>query len=269
MTSQKDTRLIPVSNGQLACDIAGEGPWVVLVHAGIANRRMWNIQVEALAPHFTVLRYDMRGYGESPVPTSPFSHHDDLRQLLDALSIDRAHIVGLSMGASVALDLALSTPGYVDRLVVSSALGPPPRSQSLLDGWAAAESAFERDGLPGVNEIEMRIWVDGPDRSPEDVDPRVRALVAEMNLPVLEYEESAEFESDDLDPPAHARLADISSPTLVLTGDRDQPDVLSYTARLAQDIPGARLETIAGAAHMVNMEAPERFNRLVVNFLTE
>lgn len=260
---------IAVTNGHLACDVSGSGPWLVLIHAGIADRRMWDAQVEAFSRDFAVLRYDMRGFGESASPTASFSHHDDLRQLLDALTIDRASIVALSMGASVAIDFALLWPERVERLVVSSVLGPPPRSQSLLDGWAAAEAAFEQEGLPGVNEIEMQIWVDGPQRPPDAVDQSIRDLVAEMNLPILVAEESAEFESGSVEPPAHERLASISIPTLVLTGDLDQPDVLAYTSRLAREIPGARREVIPGAAHMVNMEAPENFNQLVVNFLVE
>jgi 3-oxoadipate enol-lactonase len=264
-----ERQTVAVTNGYLACDVSGSGPWLVLIHAGIADRRMWDAHVEAFSSGFTVVRYDMRGYGESASPSAPFGHHDDLRQLLDALSIERATLVGLSMGASVAIDFALLWPERVDRLVVSSALGPPPRSQSLLDGWAAAEAAFEQDGLPGVNEVEMQIWVDGPQRPPNAVDQRIRDLVAAMNLPILVAEESAEFESDSIEPPAHDRLASISVPTLVLTGDVDQPDVQDYSARLAREIPGARREIIPGAAHMVNMEAPELFNQLVVNFLAE
>jgi 3-oxoadipate enol-lactonase len=262
-------RAIAIKGGRLACDVSGNGPWLVLMHAGIADRRMWDAQVAAFSNSFTVVRYDMRGIGESTPPTAPFSHHDDLRQLLDALSIERANIAGLSMGASVAIDFALASPERVNRLVVSSVLGPPPRSQSLFDGWSAAEAAFERDGLPGVNEVEMQIWVDGPQRAQDDIARSIRDLVAAMNLPVLEAEESAEHESDPLEPPAHQRLASIQAPTLVITGDLDQPDVLDYTARLAQEIPGARREVVSGAAHMVNMEAPDQFNRLVVNFLTE
>lgn len=266
---QRNPRTVAIAHGELACDVSGDGQWVVLIHAGIADRRMWDAQFDALSDRFSVLRYDMRGFGDSSPAVAPFSHHDDLRQLLDALNIDRAHIVALSFGASVAIDFALSWPDRVDRLVLSAVLGPPPRSQSLLDGWAAAEAAFEQDGLPGVNEVELQIWVDGPQRSPAEVDPRVRELVAQMNLPILEAEEAAEFESEPLQPPAHEQLAAVAAPTLVISGALDQPDVLHYTDRLAGEIPGARREVIPNAAHMVNMEQPDAFNRLVVGFLTD
>ena len=240
----------------------------MLIHAGIADGRMWDAQMPEFSRHFRVVRYDMRGFGKSSSPDAPFGHHDDLKSLLDALGIERAHVAGVSMGASVALDFTLTYPEMVDRLVLCAALGPPPRSDSLLAGWAEAEEAYERDGLPAANEVEMKIWVDGPQRTPDQVNPAVRALVAEMNLPVLESEEAAEHEATALDPPAHTRLAEVAARTLVITGDLDQPDVLQYTSRLAAEISDARLEIISGAAHMVNMEAAPRFNSLVVNFLT-
>jgi 3-oxoadipate enol-lactonase len=260
---------LDVVNGRLFHTAIGDGPPVVLLHAGIADSRMWQPQIDAFSHHFQVLRYDLRGFGQSTAPAGPFSHHHDLQEMLVALDIERAHIVGLSMGASVALDFALAFPEMVDRLVVSSALGPPPRSQSLLDGWGAVEVAYDQGGLPAANEAEVRIWVDGPHRTPEQVDPDIRRLVAAMNLQALQREETAEHDATVLDPPAFDRLPDIQARTLVLTGDIDQTDVLDYAARLAREIPNARLEVISGAAHMVNMEQTDRFNTLVVNFLTE
>jgi 3-oxoadipate enol-lactonase len=260
---------IPANNAQFSGTLGGDGPALVLLHAGIADSRMWSSQIHSFAGHFTVLCYDMRGFGGSTAPDEPFSHHADLRAILNEMDIKRAHLVGVSMGASVALDFALAYPDVVDRLVLCAVLGPPPRSQSLLDGWAAAEVAYERDGLPAVNEVEMRIWVDGPLRSASRVDPAIRALVAEMNLPILVHEESAEHESDPLEPPAHQRLGEVVAPTLVITGDVDQPDVIDYCGHLAKEITNARLEIINNVAHMLNMEAPSRFNELVVNFLTE
>lgn len=229
---------------------------------------MWLAQVNGLAQEFKVLRYDLRGFGATAPPAGPFSHHQDLHDLMQALGIDRAHILGLSLGGSVALDFALTYPDMVDRLIVCTALGPPPRSESLLAAWDAAEEAGRHGGVAAINECEMAIWVDGPHRSPDQVDPELRALVAEMNLPILQYEETAEFESDAIEPPAHARLSEIRARTLILAGDLDQPDVLVYCRRLGNEIPDARYETIQGTAHMINMEKPDRFNALVSEFLS-
>lgn len=257
-----------VNGAEIYYETAGRRQPLVLVHAGIANCRMWDEQFDAFARKFQTIRYDLRGVGRSTMPAEPFSHHNDLKELLLALNIERAHVVGLSMGGSVAIDFALTYPEMVDRLVLAAVLGQPPFSQGLLDGWTAAEAAFETEGPSGVNEIEMQIWVDGPGRMPGDVDPEMRAFVAEMNIDVLRREDESEGIPEKPDPPAAERLADISSPTLVIVGTGDQPDVVTYGDKLAAEIPNARLELIPGAAHMVNLEAPQQFNELVVNFVT-
>lgn len=264
-----ESRVVSVSDGSLSYSIDGDGQWLVLLHAGIADSRMWDAQMNDFSRHFRVLRYDMRGYGHSSDLKGPFSHHEDLKILLDTLNIHRTHVVGLSMGASVALDFTLSNPEMVDRLVLCAALGNAPYSDSLMAGWTEAEEAFKRGGLTAVNEVEIKIWVDGPKRKSDQIDPTVRALVADMNLPVLEREEIAEHESTPLDPPASSRLSEIAAQTLVLAGELDQPDVLEFAAQLVTEIPTSRLEIILGAAHMVNMEDPRRFNSLVGTFLRE
>ena len=210
---------------------------------------MWDEQFDAFAHHFRVIRYDLRGVGRSTMPAGPFSHHDDLKGLLQTLDIERAHIVGISMGANIAVDFALTYPEMVDRLVLTAVLGPAPFSQELLDGWSVAEAAFETDGLSGVNEVEMQMWVDGPGRSPKAIARDLRAFVAEMNIDVLRREDENQGVPGKLDPPAATRLADMSAPTLVIAGTGDQPDVLAYCNKLAAEIPNSQIELIPGVAH--------------------
>lgn len=257
-----------INGAEIYYETAGQGQPLVLIHAGIADCRVWDEQFDAFAHHFRVIRYDLRGVGRSTMPAGPFSHHDDLKGLLQTLDIERAHVAGISMGGSIAIDFALTYPEMVDRLVLTAVLGPPPFSQGLLDGWTAAEAAFETDGLSGINEVEMQMWVDGPGRTPSAVAPDIRAFVAEMNIDVLRREDESEGVPGKLDPPAAARLTDISAPTLVIAGTGDQPDVLAYCDKLAAEIPNARLELIPEVAHMVNLEASQQFNELVVNFVT-
>lgn len=252
----------------LAFAISGSGPPLLLVHAGVADSRMWTPQVQKLTQHFTIVTCDLRGYGVTPRSEDEFSHHNDLRALLEQLKIERVHLLGLSMGASIAMDFAVTYPNMVDRLVLCAALGPPPRSETLLAGFVRAEQAFGEGGLPALNEVEMQLWVDGPTRTADQVDPEVRALVARMNLIALASEEVAKFASTPIDPPADSRLAEITMPTLILSGDIDQPDVLDYAYRLAAGIPNSNLEIVPGVAHMINMEAADQFNKLVTAFLT-
>lgn len=259
---------VEVAGARLWCEEVGEGEPVVLLHAGIGDSRMWDGQVAALAGRFRVIRYDARGFGRSEAARGSFSPRADLAAVLAALGVGRAHLVGLSMGGAVALDAALEVPDLVASLVLAatrpSGLEP---SAALRDGWAVVDAAVAVGELDRANELELAMWVDGPNRSPGEVDPAVRELVRAMNGPLLAGPDEGEERS--LEPPAAGRLGDVRVPTLVLVGDQDQPDVLAGADLLARDIPGARRETIAGTAHVPNLERPEEFNRLVRAFLAE
>lgn len=252
----------------LAFTVSGTGPPLLLVHAGIADSRMWAPQLPALTPHFTVVTCDLRGYGVSPQPEEAFAHHEDLREVLDHLGIESTRLLGLSMGASVSMDFTLTFPELVEQLVLCATLGPPPFSETLVEWFTRAEATYLAEGLEALNEVELQIWVDGPHRSAAQVDPDIRALVAAMNLPLLAAEERGTMEPSGIDPPADARLSEIAVPTLVVAGSIDQPDVVDYAYRLAAGIPNSRLEIVPGVAHMINLEAVSRFNELVVGFLT-
>ncbi len=99
------------NGGKLYYEVAGGGTPLVLIHGGLVNSGLWDKQFYAFAEHFRVVRYDVRGFGQSDLPTAPFSHYDDVRQLLDFLNIDRAAVLGLSMGGAIAIDFALAYPG--------------------------------------------------------------------------------------------------------------------------------------------------------------
>ncbi len=167
---------VPVDGARLAFELAGEGQTVVFVHAGICDRRMWELQFARYAERYRVIRYDMRGFGDSSNGAGPYSHASDLVALLDELGIDSAILVGASMGGGVALDVALSHPGRIIGLVTvgTSHRGFTADDSALINAWQEAETAFERGDLVGANGIEMRIRVDGPHRTPDQVDPALR-----------------------------------------------------------------------------------------------
>ena len=259
---------VDVDGGRLYREVVGRGHPLVLLHAGIADCRMWDEQVAAFAARYRVVRFDARGFGRSDPARGRFSPRADLAGLLASLGIGRAHLVGLSMGGALAVDAALEFPELVSALVLAasrpSGLAP---SKALRDGWDAVDALIEAGDLAGANECELRMWVDGPDRSPDRVDPAVRERVRTMNGPLLAQPD--EGEPEPLEPPAVERLGAIAVPTLVIVGDADQPDVRDGADLLARAIPGARKATIPNAAHMVNMERPAEFNRLVLEFLAE
>ncbi len=262
---------VSVAGAELWCEVVGEGEPVVLLHAGIGDSRLWDGQVAALAGSgrgFQVIRYDARGFGRSGAARGAFSPRADLAALLAALGVGPAHLVGLSMGGAVALDAALEFPGLARSLVLAatrpSGLAP---SAALVRGWEAVDAALEVGEVERANEMELAMWVDGPRRSPAAVEPTVRGLVRRLNGELLARpDEGAPI---PLDPPAVGRLGEVRVPTLVLAGAEDQPDVLAAADRLAKGIAGARGVTIAGTAHLSNLERPEEFDRLVAAFLTE
>jgi len=270
-TEPGTTGRVAVGGASLAYELAGGGaePPLVLLHAGIADRRMWDPQVEAFAARRRVLRYDLRGFGESTQPPTGFAYHEDLRGLLAALAIPRAAVLGLSLGSRVALDFALAWPPLTAALVlVAPALGGWPASAARARYDAAEAAALERGDLPAAVEVNLRMWVDGPDRPPAAVAPAVRTRAAELLQDVL-ARPAVPGRPRWLEPPAIGRLGEVRAPTLVVVGDHDVPDMQAIAARLAAAIPDARLAVVPGAAHLVNLEAPAVFNRLVLDFLAE
>lgn len=259
-----------VNGARIYYEVAGEGEPLALVHAGIADSRMWEAQLAEFANHYQVIRYDMRGFGRTAMVEGPYSHHDDLRGLLDSLDVERAHLVGCSMGGGAVLDFALEFPERAGNLVlVGPAVGgfrpdfDPPRQ------WDELVAADEAGDLGRISELEVQIWVDGPRRSPEDIDVSIRDLVREMNLIALENEASGLGEEWEPEPPAVDRLPDIQAPSLLIVGEEDQPRVFAAADLLERELPNVRRVVIPGTAHLPNMERPEHFNRLVLDFLED
>ena len=256
-----------VNGARLYYEIAGEGVPLVLVHAGIADGRMWDEQFQEFAKHYRVLRYDRRGFGKTAMVAGAYSHHRDLYELLKALQIERAMLVGCSQGAKIVVDFTLEHPEMAEALVlVAPALsgfvytGEMPRQAEQID------LAEEAGDIAQVNELEMQIWVDGPYRTPDQVDAQVRERVREMNSIALQTPDGLGIEQP-LDPAAANRLAELHTPTLVIVGDLDTSKTLAAAGFLATHIAGARSLEMTDVAHLPNMERPKEFNRHVLLFL--
>jgi len=252
-------------------EVAGDGPDLVLVHEGICDSRMWDLQWEPWSRSFRLLRMDLRGFGRTPLERGPFAHARDVIEVLERESFGPAALLGVSMGGRVALEVALARPELVSALVLV-APGMPGHewSDELRARWAEEEQAFEAGDLDGAVEVSLRTWVDGPRRNPEDVDPVVRSLVGEMQRKAYELQSGIEEDEEELlVDDLMQRLGDVRVPTLVAVGEEDQPDMHAIAKRLAAEIPGARFETIADTAHVPSMERPREFDELVLPFLRE
>jgi pimeloyl-ACP methyl ester carboxylesterase len=268
MTGAPEGGFAEVNDASLYYDVVGNGESLVLVHAGIADRRMWDGQLEAFAERYRVVRYDMRGCGRTETPTgATFSHHDDLRGLLDFLGIERANLLGCSIGARTVIDFALAHPERVRALaLVCPSVSGSESDEEPPEEWDELVAADEAGDLDRVSELEVRIWVDGPYRSPDHVDPAVRDLVREMNVIALRNEAGLGEERPAQLPAVH-RLAEIQAPTLVVAGDVDRPEVGARADLLSRSIPRTQKAVINGTAHVPNMEKPVEFNRILLEFL--
>ena len=244
---------------------------VVLLHAGIADRRMWNPQWSALSAQRDAVRLDLRGFGESTErPRGALSAVDDVIDTLAALDIGRCHLVGASFGAGVAVEVALTRAEQVGSLLLSAPGGsliaevtPDLRAFSDAEG-----SALARDDLDGAIEANLAWWVDGPHRDVSDVDPAVRDLVGQMQRRAFELTVGWDaVEEKELDPPALERLREIQVPTLVLVGALDLDAIQDAAQRVTDGIPDARRVDWPNTAHLPSMEHPDDFFALLRNWL--
>jgi pimeloyl-ACP methyl ester carboxylesterase len=242
-------------------------PPLVLLHEAVGDSRMWDVNDfggrEVLAP-------DLRGFGGHPYGSGPFSRVEDVVALLDSEGIDTATLIGASLGGRVALEITLSHSERVVGLVLAApGLRGWDWSEEFQEYGRQEEELFEAGDVDGVVELNLRMWVEGPTRGPGDVDPGLRARVAEMQRLAVEHDLAAPDAGPEreLQPPARKRLGEVSVPTLVVVGTLDIADMHEIARELAAGIPGARLEWIEGVAHVLNMEKPREFDRIVVEFL--
>ena len=258
-----------INNTKIYYEIDGQGFPLVLVHAGIADCRMWNDQFSVFAKQYQTIRYDRRGFGQTKMVAGDFSHHDDLYELLKFLDIKQAILLGCSQGSKTIIDFTLEHPEMTKALILTAPAlsgfiydGEPPKQAEQLD------QAEESGDLNLVNELEIQIWVDGPQRRPEQVNPKVRELALDMNRIALQTPEDLGNEIP-LEPAAANRLSEIKVPTLVVVGDLDTPSTLACADFLGENIPNAKKVIMNGVAHLPNMEQPEEFNQIVLSFLKQ
>jgi pimeloyl-ACP methyl ester carboxylesterase len=262
-----ETGFAEFGQSKIYYEIAGEGdPTVVLIHGGMLDCTMWDDQFEVLARDHRVLRYDSSAHGKSPLPPEAYLDHLDLEGLLDHLELDRVILVGLSMGGRVAIDMALERPERVQAVVaVSSGLGGYRFvSEVHLENRKVLIAAWKSGDFDALVEAFQREWTDGPYRTPEEIDPEVRERVRAMARATVEKV----MEGRTVQPPPIERLSELRVPMLVVVGDLDMPGIHEIADLLVDANPNAELVTVADVAHMVNLEAPDLFNELLMGYLS-
>ncbi|MEZ4682612.1 MAG: alpha/beta hydrolase [Caldilineaceae bacterium] len=273
-----------VHGAQLYYERTGRGEPFVFLHAGIADHRMWATQFYALADRYTVIRYDLRGYGKSTAPQKvgqapharqeqlrteqKFSHAQDLYSLLRTLEIGAATLIGSSLGGAAAIDFALEQPSMTTGLVL---VGAVPSGYEFAGDMPPTLQRFamacEQGEMDQAAELATQLWFDGPRRQPAQMDQDLRAQVKSMMTDVLTGSSLDLRNQSGTVQPAVNRLHEIMAPTVVVIGDQDDETVQAAANLLANQIPAADLVQMDGAAHLPNLEQPDAFYRIVVDFL--
>lgn len=255
--------IVEVPGARLSYDVAGDParPAVLFVHAGVATRAMWDPQFDDLARDHYVIRYDTRGYGESPGDDVAFADRHDLIAVLDAVGVTSACLVGCSRGGRIALDAALDAPARVTGLVT---IGSTPGGQEEggatdreLEMLADMRAAAEAEDIDAIVRTEVAFWDLGPSREVDDVDPEFLQRAIELNVGAAHWD----FAGLDqpLDPPAVARLHEIAVPALVVVGDLDVTESKLGYELLMAGMPQAEGLRFPDSAHLPSVERAEQF----------
>jgi pimeloyl-ACP methyl ester carboxylesterase len=265
------TGYVDIGDGKVYYEVAGEGPPLVLLHAGFVDSRMWDYQWLEFSKQYSVVRFDNRGFGKSDPVEQPESRRQELYRVLEQVSAGQAVLVGCSLGGETILDAALERPDIVSALVlVSAAPGGFEMQGEMPPHLIEMMGALEQGNLELASELQIRIWVDGPFREPGEVDPLVRQRAAEMNRNTLEkgiWGLAVASPPDQIEPAAVQRLGQVQAPALIVAGELDNPEILRAAGLMAGVIPDAQKEILPGCAHLPNMEKPVEFNRAVLDFL--
>lgn len=260
-----ETRRIRADGADIYVRLDGaDGPWVILAHALGANHTLWDATAQHLASRYRVVRPDLRGHGASDAPLGPYTMTrlaDDIIAVMDALEIPQAHFCGISVGGMVGQTLGLR---HAERLLSLALVAT--NSQTPMEAhpmWHNRIGQAEAHGMAGMAEATLERWLTAPFRAshPEEVS-RIRDMLVATQ--VRGYVGVAEaIMAFDLT----GALSRIHCPTLVVAGEQDQGASVAMAQSIAAAIPGARLEVMPQAAHLVHVEQPERFHAVLDAFL--
>jgi pimeloyl-ACP methyl ester carboxylesterase len=247
--------------GKLYYEVAGQGHALVLIHGGQLDRRMWDDQFQFFAKNYKVIRYDVRGFGSSPAATQPFSSKEDLAELLKYLKVDKAYILGLSLGGRIAIDFAVAHPDMTDGLILAA---PGLSGFNLSDPSELKILAAAQNGdVDKATDLWLQSGYMAPAMKIQNIAPRIRELSKDnfkQNLDNFAFQKDIFAQSVD-------HLAEIKTNTLIIVGSLDVKGIHEIAGLLRARIPNSTDTVIQGAGHMLNMERPQEFNSIVLGFL--
>ena len=250
---------------RIAYERHGEGPPLVLLHGYVGDRRMWQPQIDALSDEFTVVAWDAPGYGGSSDPPEDFAlsdFADCLATFIDALDLGRPHVLGLSFGGGLALELFNRHPALPSTLVLASAYA----------GWAGSlpPDEVQRRTRQALREVELPPeqfvgdWIPTllTASAPQELVDEVSAIMCDFHPAGMRAALLGMAGAD-----YRATLPTIAVPTLLLYGDKDLRSPVRVAEELHRQIPGSTMVVLPGAPHLANVETPDLFNAAVRAFL--
>ena len=267
-----ETGFVEVEGGKLYYETDGDGPAIVLIHAGFLDCRMWDPQFQFYSKNYKTIRYDVRGFGRSSIAKAKFSDHNDLHALLAHLNVARATIIGVSNGGRIALDFAVEHPERIQSLVlvspgVSGYKVSGPEEEKLWNEFEEQmkpQEIADREGrATDAVEMDVNAWAAA-------ADPAARQKIRAVALDNFHVQRENPWQfMVRPDPPAFQRLSEIHVPTLFIVGDKDVPAQILEVDNIHKHVPGSKKVLIKGADHIPNMSKQEEFDRTVLDFLRQ
>ncbi|MDQ3181876.1 MAG: alpha/beta hydrolase [Acidobacteriota bacterium] len=254
---------VKTSGGKLYYEVAGKGEEsLVMIHGGQMDRRIWDEQFALFAKNYKVIRYDVRGYGKTGAPAKVYSNVGELAELLRFLKVEKAYLMGLSLGGGISIDYALEHPEAVKGLILSA---PGLSGYKYEQNEYGIIEAARDEGEAKATEL----WLKNPYMATAMENPAIENRIRRLCLENAFNWLTNPFLERPIKPPAIGRLAEIKVPILLIIGDKDVPDMQKIADKITADVKDVRKEVLAGAGHIANMEKPDEFNRLVLGFLKD
>lgn len=255
-----------VNGTELYYEVSGDGQPLVLVNGSSLDLRMWDEQIKDFAAGYQVIRYDLRGIGKSAIPTDNFSHSRDIYHLLKHLGIEKATVIGLSFGGAFAIDFALEHAEMTDALIVASSTLSSLRDEYLQGLSVLSAIACESGAAQAIDELMSNAAFVAPENVAAWRKTREilldNAHIFETGFPLIRFWQPPQVSLDE-------GISKIAAPTLIIVGEKDAPIIHEIASDLEKNISGAKKVVIKNAGHMVNLEKPSEFNRIVLDFLDE
>jgi len=269
-----DSGYAEVNNTKLYYEIAGKGEPLILIHGSFGDRRFWDLQFYDLSKKYKVLRYDLRGFGRSALPKEDevYRDSDDLDALIDFLGIKKANVCGLSFGSFVVIDFALTHP---DKCLSLIPIGPRVAGDDL-DEYKTQNVDTLRPIIAKVVDIAKTkgakaatdyLWTGDHAMGKAVVTTRTRHALLKMGYEYSWWRYLHGNKREFAFPMAIKKLNEIKIPTLIVTAEYDLALCKDVATIMAKEIPGAKLASIKGAGHIMNMDQSKEFNKIISKFI--